>query len=287
MRSPSKARGSAGPVFRCWRWDSGEIVPLRAGIPPQDRGFRYGEHLFESIAVRGGRVLLAGEHVALLVEAASRNGFPIPKGLRSSLRRFLAEKASRLPDGMVRIYLTAGTGAPADPVKSPSCFLSWESTSFPSERDRERGFSLVTLHGKAGPGWGEKSGNYLAHCNALRLARAEGADEAIVTDIGGRAISCAMGNLIVWLPGTSGVHPFTPPRESGARSGAVVGWLRKFGDVGERNLSARDLSRVVSAAVTNSRIGVMPVARIDGRELPDLSLPLELSEFYRKKLLRP
>jgi branched-subunit amino acid aminotransferase/4-amino-4-deoxychorismate lyase len=66
-----------------------------------------------------------------------------------------------------------------------------------------------------------------------------------------------------------------------------VGWLRRFRDVGERNLSARDLTRVVSAAVTNSRIGVMPVARIDGRELPDLSLPLELSDFYRKKLLRP
>jgi branched-subunit amino acid aminotransferase/4-amino-4-deoxychorismate lyase len=281
------ARGSAGQRFLCWRWDSGEIVPLRAGIPPQDRGFRYGQHLFESVAVLGGRVLLAGEHLALLVQAASRNGFPIPKGLRSSLRRFLSEKASLLPDGMVRIYLTAGTGGPADPVKSPSCFLTWEETSFPSLPNLERGFSLVTVPGKTGLGWGEKSGNYLAHCEALRVARSMGADEALVMDDLGRPVSCAMGNLIVWLPGASYRLPITPARQSGARSGAVAGWLVKAGRVQEKDLTVRDLSKAVAMAVTNSRIGVMPVASLDGRELPDLSLPLELSDFYRKKLLRP
>ena len=96
-----------------------------------------------------------------------------------------------------------------------------------------------------------------------------------------------MGNLIVWLPGASYRLPITPARQSGARSGAVAGWLAKVGRVQEKDLTVRDLSKAVAMAVTNSRIGVMPVASLDGRELPDLSLPLELSDFYRKKLLRP
>ena len=280
------ARGSVGHGFRCWRWDSGEIIPHRGGISLQDRGFRYGEHLFESLAVRSGRVLLAGEHLVLLTKAASRNGFPMPKGLPSALRHFLSERALRLPDGMVRIYLTAGTGGPADPVMSPSCFLTWEETSFPSLPDLERGFSLVTVPGKTGLGWGEKSGNYHAHCEALRVARSMGADEALVMDDLGRPVSCAMGNLIVWLPGAPGTLPTTSSCESGARSGAVAGWLAKAGRVQEKDLTVRDLSKAVAMAVTNSRIGVMPVARFDGRELPDLSLPLELAGFYRKKVLR-
>lgn len=281
--------------FRCWHWDGTEIVPLRGGIPLSDRGFRYGDHLFESVALRGGQVLLAHEHLSLLRSAAARNGFPFAKAMPPALNRFFRGKASALPDGMIRIYLTAGPGGPGAPVRSPSCFVSWEATRFPTLQDLDRGYALVTLKGCAGESlipWGEKSGNYLAHCTALRMAREAGADEALVTDTRGRAISAAMGNLLVWMREERGardqgeVRLFTPASTSGARSGAVLGWVRSRLDVIERDLTARDLSKAVAMAVTNSRIGVMPVSALDDRALPDPSLSRELALLYGKRFVQ-
>lgn len=265
--------------FRSWRADSRGVTAHRGGIPLDDRGFRYGQHLFESLAVRHGEVLLTQEHLTSLKEAAARKGFPCSPALLKSLRSFLG--SVRLADGMLRIYLTAGPGAPATPVIRPACYLTWEATLFPSEADIAKGYRLVTLKRFAvSEGWGEKSGNYGPHLSALESARAKGADEGVVLDEKGVVISCAMGNLLVWLPSRTGPILCTPPPSHGARAGTILGWVRRRMGVEERVLGAADLRRAVAIAVTNSRLGVMPVASLDGRQLPDRFPSLALSLDY-------
>ena len=264
-------------AFRTWRLEGSSVEPCRGGVPLSDRGFRYGEHFFESLAVRDGKILLIGEHLANLSEAASASGWPFPKTIRTAFRSFCA--SVRLPDGMLRIYLTAGAGAPGAPVTRPECYLAWEETRFPSEVDLSKGITLVTLkHPVVGDGWGVKSGNYLPHLEALRAARVGGADEGIVLDELGRVVSCAMGNLLVWLPSRRGPLLCTPSR--GARSGAVLGWVRQHTGVTDRLLRLADLRRAVALAVTNSRLGVMPVASLDGKALTDTSPARSLAIAY-------
>jgi branched-subunit amino acid aminotransferase/4-amino-4-deoxychorismate lyase len=60
----------------------------------------------------------------------------------------------------------------------------------------------------------------------------------------------------------------------------VLDWVKRSQDVVERDLRAADLLRAVSLAVTNSRLGVMSVARIDRKKLPSPHLALELSQNY-------
>lgn len=265
--------------FRSWHADGGGVTAHRAGIPPDDRGFRYGQHLFESLAVRHGAVLLAQEHLKSLKEAAKRNGIPCSQTLLKALESFLG--SVKLADGMLRIYLTAGPGAPASPVTRPSCYLTWEEVTFPSEADIAKGYRLVTLRKfPVAEGWGEKSGNYGIHLSALGRAHANGADEGVVLDEKGRVISCAMANLLVWLPSRTGPILCTPSPLLGARAGTVVGWVRRRMSVKERALGPADLRRAVALAVTNSRLGVMPVASLDGRQLPDRFPSLALSLDY-------
>lgn len=264
-------------ALRSWRLEGSTVVPHRGGVPLSDRGFRYGEHLFESLAVRDGNVLLAGEHLDNLCVAVSSAGWPFPRTIRTAFRSFCAK--TRLPDGMLRIYLTAGAGAPGAPVTKSECYLTWEHTPFPSEKDLVRGIALVSLkHPVAREGWGVKSGNYLTHLEALRRARAAGADEGIVFDDKGRAVSCAMGNLLVWLPSGKGLSLCTP--SSGARPGAVLSWVRQNAIVKDRSLGAADLRRAVAIAVTNSRIGVMPVASLEGKPVSDPTPALKLAFSY-------
>ena len=267
--------------LRSWRLEGSCIVPCRGGIPLSDRGFRYGQHFFESMAVREGKVLLLAEHLANLDEAASAAEWPFPKKIRTAIRSFYATK--RLHDGMLRIYLTAGVGAPGAPVTNPECYLSWEETSFPSEADLSKGISLVVLSQPItgddwGPGWGVKSGNYLPHLEALQVARANGADEGIALDHKGHVLSCTMGNLLVWLPSRRGQLLCTPAR--GSRSGAVLAWVRQNVAVTDRLLRLSDLRRAVALAVTNSRLGIMPVASLDGKALAGSSTATELAFSY-------
>lgn len=275
---------------RHWSWDGRAVTPFHGGIPLTDRGFRYGQHVFESIAVRNGNPLLVREHLALLAASASSKGIPLSRSLTAALRGFFsALPALALPDGMLRLYITAGPGAPASAVSAPACFLAWERMDFPSLSQLAKGLQLHLLTQPiSGETWGEKSGNYEAHIRALESARSAGADEAIVSDAKGRVLSCAMGNLLVWMPLKSGTLLCTPPSSQGAsagsregaRAGAVLEWVRCHTKVEERELKPRDLLRAVGMAVTNSRLGIMPAAGIDGRKLADPSPALQLSQEY-------
>lgn len=258
-------------------------MPHREGIPLNDRGFRYGQHFFESVAIRSGKALLFPAHLGLLTASARKNGYPFPRSLASSLRGFV--KNLFLPDGMLRLYLTAGSGAPASPIQRPGFFLTWEPCHFPTEEELRRGCRLTLLPSPfSGKGWGEKSGNYACHLEALASARAMGADEGIVFDASGSLLSCSMGNLLLWLPMGRGkdIMPCTPLPSRGARPGAVLDWIRKKIPVQDVDLRARDLHRAVAMAVTNSRLGVMPVALLDGKSLRDPSPSMDLARRYLK-----
>ncbi|MEI6344837.1 MAG: aminotransferase class IV [Verrucomicrobiota bacterium] len=268
--------------FRAWHWKGEKILPCSGNIPLADRGFRYGEHVFESIATREGKFLLADEHLALLGEAARRQELKFSRGLAAGLRRFFSKM--KLEDGMLRIYLTAGPGAPGEPVKKSPCYLTWEAVRFPTQVELIKGFSLRSLKKPAeGATWGEKSGNYAAHLHALREARGLGADEAVVFDTQGRILSCSMGNLLIWMksPHPSGSPVLcTPPASIGARRGALLSWVTRHTRVEEREFRKKDLGCALALAVTNSRLGVMPVAQCDGKEPPNFSLSINLAREY-------
>ena len=278
---------AASPSWRSWRWIDGGIRPFRGGLPLSDRGFRYGQHLFESIAVRGGAALLAAEHLAILTASAKTYGIPFPGSLAAKLRDFL--KTVSPADGMLRIYLTAGPGAPASPITKPGLYLTWEPAHFPTKRETEKGYDVVLLMKPfPGEGWGVKSGNYSSHVEALRSAREAGGQEGVVRDPKGRIISCTMGNLLLWIPGSrSGNKPLlcTPSPAVGARSGAVLKWVRHHTPVVEKELRVADLRRASALAITNSRLGIMPVATLDGRQLPDSTPARSLAEYYLHDLL--
>ncbi|MCE9587623.1 MAG: aminotransferase class IV [Verrucomicrobia bacterium] len=267
------------PDFRSWHWNGQSILPHAGGVPLNDRGFRYGQHLFESIAIRNNKALLLSEHLELLADASKRNGFPFTRTLSSALRRFV--ESVSLSDGMLRIYLTAGEGAPAAPIRTAGCYLTWEPVHFPTDAQLEKGIRLTVLTKPfLGDAWGEKSGNYAAHLKALADALTKGGDEGIVLDAKGRALSCAMGNLLVWMRAKQGIVLCTPPVSRGARSGSVLGWVKKSVPVMERDFRPADLRKALAMAVTNSRLGVMPIASLNGMSLRDPTLSRTLSHSY-------
>jgi branched-subunit amino acid aminotransferase/4-amino-4-deoxychorismate lyase len=247
-----------------------------ADVPISDRGFRYGMSVFETIAVRNGRMLFLEEHLGALSAACKAAEF------QAQTAHAINELAD-LPDGLLRIYVTAGDGALAGPASHQRTFAYFEPAEFPGWKEITRGYRLgvtpmpfVTVLG----GW--KTGNYWQNVRAMTLARENGFDEALIVNIERVVISAAMANVFVLIEGILQ----TPAIDVGVRQGVVRQWITRMTPVRESRLSVEDISAAEECFLTNSRLGVMPVSHIEGRPLPSRSTGEALAGVYRERILR-
>ncbi len=253
------------------------------GVPLSDRGFRYGEHLFETIAIRNGHTLFSEEHCERLTTAAEKFHFAFESAWHEGLRTFL--KNIHLNDGILRLFLTAGDGGFDTQMTATRLFAFWEEALFPAPEELAQGIALISLNHPIGNTyWGVKNGNYWEHVCALKDAHRRSAQEGLVFDADEILISAAMANIFVWLKDPTNPTKrvlATPSCARGARAGVVRAWVcEQFPDCIERDLTRTDLQNARAIVITNSRLGVMPVATLDGKRLPELSPSLQLAHEY-------
>lgn len=260
--------------FRAWTLVEGAFRE-GAAVPLTDRGFRYGMSVFETLAVRRGKILFLNQHLAALKIACAEAGF-------RNERAEVLNGLEGLPDGLLRIYVTAGDGtalASADECRTVAFF---ESAEFPRSGDVLRGTRIgisraptVSVLG----GW--KTGNYWPRVQAFAAARANGFDEVLVLNIQGAVISASMANVFFVFGGVLR----TPSVRVGARQGVVRAWIKEMTSVDEALLSLEDIKEADECFLTNSRLGVMPVAEIEGRCLPSRNRGEALAALYRERIL--
>lgn len=233
------------------------------GDLPVDRGFRYGMSVFETLGVWKGRLLFAREHGERLGEAAWAL-------LGTDAGRFVGEAAAIARkdlagcSGVLRIYVTAGAGAMTAPVSAPGGWMVFEDAPVgPPAGDGLR-IAVSPDAFPAGTG-GFKTGNYWASVRALKEARAQGFDEALVCDPRGCLVGAACGNVFLLL-GDRWVTPSTGC--GGTRPGVVRAWVLARMSCQEEELDAGAAGRATACFLTNSRMGVATVRAIGERDLP-------------------
>jgi len=228
---------------RGWIKDNGTWIGADA-LPLTDRGLRYGMSVFETIGVREGQAIFLDEHVVRLAAAAkSLLGIEI----LPSVPPLNADDR-----GMLRLYVTAGDGAPTDPVCAPRIFALFE----PLQSDPPD-FQTASLHSEpvAPFAHGAKTGNYWTQCAAQARARVAGFDHALLLDRDGHLLSAAMGNVFFVHEG----QLCTPSSNLSVRDGVIRGWVMKQEPVREVSFKASELAEAAEIFLTNSRLGVMPL----------------------------
>jgi branched-chain amino acid aminotransferase len=259
-------------------WIDGAVVDAEvARVPVFDRGFLYGDSVYEVTRVFGGRPFALGEHLSRLERSADGIGMAIPP--RTDIERAVADTCAAVgqTDLYLRIIVTRGAGeitldpAMADrprliviarPVKPP-----------PPEAYRDGVEVALVRHSRSAPGAASvdpsvKSGNYLVSVLAVAEARRRGAFEAILCDPVGRITEGSSSNFFV----VRGGRIATPPLSAGllegitrrhvirlARSNAIA--------VDETPLWPVDLYTADEAFLTSSVRGVVPIARVDERPI--------------------
>ena len=184
---------------------------------------------------------------------------------------------------MLRIYVTAGDGTTAGPTGESRTFAFFESGEFPRlcRRLARRANRQYRVHPTVPVLGGWKTGNYWPHVQAFAAARENGFDEALVLNIEGAVISASMANVFFVFGGMLR----TPAVSVGARRGVVRAWIKEMTPVEESLLSLEDIKEADECFLTNSRLGVMPVAEIEGRCLPSRNRGEALAALYRERIL--
>ena len=276
---------------------AGRILPMdEATVSAQDAGLLLGAGLFETLRTYGGRPFRLAAHLARL--RASGAFFHI--AVRESdaevadLVRRLVE-ANGVPDARVRITATRGRGekdsrclfpegpegccaektsgvffAPDSPPPATLLVTAGPMTPYPAEL-YERGATVILSEvrtSETDPTVYHKTTGYLRNLVALRAARAARATEALRFNTRDRLAEGAVSNVFLVREG----RLLTPPVEDGLLAGvtraAVLELAAGAGVPAEqRSLVLQDLLDADEVFLTNSIMEVLPVGRIERREV--------------------
>ncbi len=254
------------------------LLPEEATISVFDRGFLYGDSVFETVRTYGGRPYALDRHLARLEHSAGLV-FIEPQVGRNELRReiFQTLAAAANPESYVRIMLTRGPGelglTPAEEASSSRLIIVSELHK-PPARAYEEGISVVTYQ-SARPNElagapAAKVSNYLVAVLAMRVATRVGALEALIVGSSGEVVEGATSNVF-WLkdkilftpPVTAGILPGIT--RDGVLRGAVGAGLR----VDYRCPSVDELCAADEVFISSSIREVLPVVRIDESPVGD------------------
>jgi branched-chain amino acid aminotransferase len=250
--------------------DGSIVPPEEARVSVYDRGFLYGDSVFETVRTYAGEPFALAEHMARLERSAERVGIamPIPPAeLGMELRR--AVRAARNPESYARAMLTRGSGPVGlDPALASAplrVILVEPLVPLPASIYRD-GVKVITVRTAraADAAHGAKVGNYLASLLALKEARAAGAHEALVLDAAGQVIEGTTSNVFL----VRGRGLVTPPEQAGILAGITRAHLldiaREIGlDVRLEPVTPGDLARADEVFVSSSIREVVPVVAVD------------------------
>jgi branched-chain amino acid aminotransferase len=262
----------------------GAIVPRdRAVVSVYDRGFLYGDTVFETLRSYGGEPHLLGAHLARLARSAELLGIapPVTSGaMEREVRTALA--ASLEPEAVVRVTLSRGEGplgldpSAAGPARRV-IFVEPLGRGIAAAQRRGVGVRLVATRRAADVVPAAQVGTYVDAVVALRAARAAGDDDALIVDPAGQIVEATGANVFAVL-GPVGAVPgapvlVTPPEGAllpGITRARVLAHARARGImVREATLSAGALRAAREAFLTSSVREIVPLVRLDGAPVGD------------------
>jgi branched-chain amino acid aminotransferase len=253
--------------------DGRPVDPDAPAFPPLERGYAYGDGLFETIPAPGGEAWRPGDHFERLRRSAAALGLPVPEAgtLERALEATLALAGGSA--GVVRVTWSRGSGARGyapDPAGPPRLLAgAWPATA--AARD-PRGVHAVSIRGVT-PGElaAHKTLSAIHYVVAAARARAAGADEALLVDPRGRVLESAGANVFAVLGGRLVTPPDSLPLFPGLGRARVLAALA--GGAGppalEQAFDLAALSRADEAFLVSAVRGIVPLLAVDGRPVGD------------------
>ncbi len=181
---------------------SGEFLPVdEAKVSIDDRGFQFGDGIYEVIVAYGGRPFLMREHLQRLQRSASAIGLElgrVPRPLEPII--FEGLNRSGLGDTLVYIQITRGAAPRSHAIPenmTPTVVMTFRPLSAVAPEVRRRGVRVMTTLDRRWANCRVKAITLLPNVLAKSEARRRGYYDAIFVTAAGEVRECTAANLFI------------------------------------------------------------------------------------------
>ena len=266
---------------------NGKFLPATPALLRADnRGYRYGEGLFETMRRTASSIPLLDFHLDRLFEGISRLGFRPPASFTPGrIRKAIDQLVVRNrcgPAARVRLSVFRGNGALTDPDPP----MQWLLEAWPLAPNYKalnaKGLAIDFFPDAQKPidqFSSLKTSSYLAYAMASRYARSRGLDDCLLSNSQGRIADASVANLFL----IKNRLVITPA----LTEGPVAGVMRRFllerlpamnFEVREGVVTRNDLDSFDEAFLTNAVYGIRWVGRFQRKKFKQD----QVREIYRE-----
>ena len=253
---------------------NGEFLPIdKALVPIEDRGYQFGDAVYEFIASYNGRLFYLEEHLDRLDR--SLKGLSFPPVSRETLRKAVLTLFEKAEIQRAGIYIQVSRGvsprnhAFPDDVHPQIVMTIREVEEKPPEL-RKNGAAAITVEDFR---WGRcdlKTVQLLPNVLAKQKALTAGVFDAVFVSSEGVVREATSSNICIVADGTVITHPLTPQILPGITRMVVIDLCREVDiPVSERFFKTDALYGAEEAFLTGTVTEVLPIVTIDGHRIGD------------------
>lgn len=258
-------------------------------LSPFNRGFSFGDGVFETLRVYSGKVFRLESHINRLFKGLDLLGIERNAdvgSIENAVKRLIDKNS--LDDASIKISAFREESPGVDPISGlKACYLMTSGPfDFRRKETCEKGISagIVTIRrNQSSPHVFIKSLNYLENILGRREAQDKGYDEAIFLNSLDYVAEGSISNIFTVK--NSGL--FTPALDSGILNGITRDVVIEIAaDLGikccEKFLKKDDLLTADEVFMTNSLMEIIPVREINGQRFNDRCPGKMTADFMRR-----
>lgn len=253
---------------------NGTILPIeQAVIPVEDRGYQFGDAVYEVVASYDGRLFCLEEHLQRLQRSMQQLDFPVLSidGVRQAVETLF--QRSEMDRAAVYIQISRGVATrnhalPADP--SPQVIMTVRPVGEIPPELRAGGASAITVKDER---WGRcdlKTVQLLANCLAKQKALDDGATDAIFVNADDVVTEATSSNVFIAEGDGLLTHPLDTHILPGITRAVIIDVCAEIGiPVSQRRFSSARLFGASEVFLTGTVTEVLPIVTVDSRTIGD------------------
>lgn len=251
---------------------NGEILPIdQAKIPIEDRGYQFGDAVYEVIAGINGRLFALEEHLDRLERSMGELAFP--KMQREKIKGEIENLFAKAGYADATVYVQISRGVaprshafPEEPV--PQFVMTVRETTNLDEEKWKKGVAVITMEDIR---WGRcdiKTVQLLPNAMAKQKALDAGVYDAILVSREGVVREASSANVFIVKDGVAWTHPLTNNLLPGITRKILLSICREIGQpVKERFFSKDELYAADEVFLTGTTTEVLSVVQVDGKTI--------------------
>jgi D-alanine transaminase len=254
---------------------NGSFLPIEeAKVPFMDRGFMFGDGVYEGIGMLDGRLIDNDAHLERLERSLAEIRIPNPY-TRAEWSSFQEELARRngMTEGFIYFQVTRGVAErdfffPED--AKPTVAMFTQAKAIAGAPAAQTGIAVVTVPDLRWQRRDIKSINLLAQVLAKQAAKEAGAQEAWLVEDGFVTEGGSSSAFIVTKEGSIVVRPLSNSILPGITRKSLLRLSKEDGiTLEERRFTVEEAYDAAEAFLTSASNFVLPIVSIDGRAVAD------------------